>query len=537
MQHLPPPADMNESWEQMRSLLEKEMPRGGGGGMPGGKRWWALGIAVGILFLATWLSGEHARDKKAPGTEITSTVKQPAVESNKAVLPGNTNGPAAPSAVAKEAQAATGTPGQPVASAPAVNDNSPEKSRGEPALPADNNVASHPERTTAKNNKNNHLKPVDEAIITPGSNRTTKKNNRLKTGTANNNKTVVASRNGSVNGNRSPHRRPLRELATGKTPPVKDGGQKELTSKNGKQTGIELTDSKPSEDRVRSSNVKAPPRYIDTKPEPALHPGSQIQRDYAARSGLLPQRPAVNASVAKKKVTKSREAGTFAAGFSLPLAFPLGDQRAMGYNFRGGHNTISDYLPSPHLQYHLNGNTFLQTEAQFISPQFIPSVLLYNSMPPMVAGYYTSTSIYARKLYYFNLPVSIHYSPFPGFYLGSGLQFSSLISGIALTEERRWAQGGPVSVKERYSRFSRDTLSDRINGNEFRLLLDANYYWSKFTVGLRYNQALSNYISFQVSPSMPYSFSRNRALQFYLRYNLWEEKKKPNNGKTLLTFK
>jgi hypothetical protein len=113
-----------------------------------------------------------------------------------------------------------------------------------------------------------------------------------------------------------------------------------------------------------------------------------------------------------------------------------------------------------------------------------------------------------------------------------------LISGIALTEERKWTQGGgTVYLKDVYSRFSRDTLSDKINGNEFRLLLDANYYWSKFTVGLRYNQALSNYISFQVSPSMPYSFSRNRALQFYLRYNLWEEKKKPNNGKTLLTFK
>jgi hypothetical protein len=539
MQHLPPPADINESWEEMRSLLEKEMPRGGGGGMPGGKRWWALGIAIGILFLATWLSGEHARDKKAPGAEIAGTARQPAVEANKAALPGNTDGPAtAPSGIAKEGEAATGTPDQPVASAPAVNDNSPEKSRGEPVLP-DKEAASHPERTVKKNNNNDHLKPVDEAIITPESKRTNSKKNSIKTGRANN-KTIIPFRNGSVNGNAPSHHRPLRELANGKTSPgsANRKGQKELTNKNGKQTGNELADSKPSEDRVRSSNVKAPPRYIDTKPEPALHPGPQILRDYAVRSGLLPQRPAANTSTAQKKVTKRREAGTFAAGFSLPLAFPLGDQRAMGYNFRGGHNTISDYLPSPHLQYHLNGNTFLQTEVQFISPQFIPSVLLYNSMSPMSGGYYTSTSIFARKLYYFNLPVSIHYSPFPGFYLGSGLQFSSLISGIALTEERKWTQGGgTVYLKDVYSRFSRDTLSDKINGNEFRLLLDANYYWSKFTVGLRYNQALSNYISFQVSPSMPYSFSRNRALQFYLRYNLWEEKKKPNNGKTLLTFK
>jgi hypothetical protein len=540
MQHLPPPADMNESWEQMRSLLDKEMPRGGGGGMPGGKRWWVLGLAVGILFLATWLSGDHGKNNKAPGTEIAGTTQQPAPEANKAALPGKTDGPAAaPSSSAEEGHADPGAPEQPVANAPAVNDNSPEKSRGEPLSPADKDVVSHPERAVTKNNKNDHLKPADEAIITPESNRTSKNRNTIKGGitTSEKEKEVVTSRKGGSTGNRLPNNRPRREVTAGKTSSAAGKDPKNTKDKNGLLAGNDLSYSKPAEERVRSSKVKAPPRYIDTKPEPALHPGPQIQKDYAERSGLLPRRPAANASAAKKKVTKSREAGTLAVGFSLPLAFPLGDQRAMGYNYRGGHNTISDYLPSPHLQYHLNGNTFLQTEAQFISPQFIPSVLLYNRMSPMMGGYYTSTSIFAKKLYYFNLPVSIHYSPFPGFYLGSGLQFSSLISGIALTEERKWAQGGgPVYVKEQYSRFRKDTLSDRINGNEFRLLLDANYYWSKFTVGLRYNQALTNYISFQVSPSMPYSFNKNRALQFYLRYNLWEEKKKPNN-KTLLTFK
>jgi hypothetical protein len=442
MQHLPPPADINQSWEQMRSLLDKEMPRGGGGGMPGGKRWWALGLAVGILFLATWLSGDHGRNKKVPGTEIAGTAQQPTSEEKKAVLPGKTDGPAAASS-AEGGHADPGAPEQPVANAPAANDNSPEKSRGEPVLSADKDVASHPERTIAKNNKNDHLKPADEAIITPETNRTNKNKNTIKGGNTTRGKEVVVSRKGRSTGNRLLNNRPQRELAAGKTPPAAAGNkQKNVKDKNGPLAGNDLSYSKPAEERVRPSKVQAPPRYINTRPEPVLHPGPQMQKDYAARSGLLPQRPAANTSVAKKKVTKSRVAGTLAVGFSLPLAFPLGDQRAMGYNFRGGHNTISDYLPSPHLQYHLNGNTFLQTEAQFISPQFIPSVLLYNSMSPMMGGYYTSTSIFAKKLYYFNLPVSIHYSPFPGFYLGSGLQFSSLISGIALTEERKWSQGG-----------------------------------------------------------------------------------------------
>jgi hypothetical protein len=201
---------------------------------------------------------------------------------------------------------------------------------------------------------------------------------------------------------------------------------------------------------------------------------------------------------------------------------------------------VSDYLPSPHLQYHLSSKTFLQTEAQFTSPQFVRSTLLYETKGPVVAGGYTTNSVYAKKLYYFNIPVSIHHSPFPGFYMGTGIQFSSMLSGVALTEEKKWTAGGNGTlIRETYSRFRNDTLSSRINGNEFRVLLDANYFFNRFTVGLRYNQALSNYISFRVSPNVPYTFEKNRALQFYLRYNLWEEKKRAaaGAGKKVLALK
>ncbi len=70
------------------------------------------------------------------------------------------------------------------------------------------------------------------------------------------------------------------------------------------------------------------------------------------------------------------------------------------------------------------------------------------------------------------------------------------------------------------------------------MLLDANYYFNNFTVGLRYNQALSNYISFPpIARQCLIQFDKNRALQFYMRYNLWEEKKKAKANKTMLTLK
>jgi hypothetical protein len=227
----------------------------------------------------------------------------------------------------------------------------------------------------------------------------------------------------------------------------------------------------------------------------------------------------------------------FAIGLSLPLAFPLGDQKAFGYNVNGGPNTASDYIPAPHVQLHFSSKSYIQSELQFMSPQFIRPVLLYQSQYRTPVSN-TTSSVYARKLYYFNVPVSVHYSPFRNFYMGTGLQFSSLLSGVAMREQIRTGMVSSDSIYNvSYSKFSNDSLSHRLNSNEMRLMLDANYYWNRFTVGLRYNQALSDYVSTRVAPAIPYTVDKNKSLQFYMRYNLWEDKKRKTNGGKMLTFK
>ena len=127
--------------------------------------------------------------------------------------------------------------------------------------------------------------------------------------------------------------------------------------------------------------------------------------------------------------------------------------------------------------------------------------------------------------------------------MGTGLQYSSLLSGIAHYEKikRTVTPMGPAQeyvIEDYFTRFKNDSLSRRLNGNELRLLVDMSYYWSRFTVGLQYSQAFNNYVSFQVTPVSAYQFDKNKSLQFYLRYNIWEDKKrKKNKGQSLLTLK
>ncbi len=227
----------------------------------------------------------------------------------------------------------------------------------------------------------------------------------------------------------------------------------------------------------------------------------------------------------------------FALGLSLPLGFPLGDQKMLGYNAAAGANTTSDYIPSVHLQYHFHSKSYIQAEFQAMSPQYIRPVMVYHKEYNTSVSH-TTSSIYARKLYYLNVPVSVHYSPFRHFYLGTGLQLSSMLSGVAQHEKIRTGMVSSDSVyQSSYAKFGNDSIGSRLRGTELRVLLDANYYWNRFTVGLRYTQALGNYVSMRASPASPPVFDKNKSLQFYLRYNLWEWKKREAPHERILTFK
>lgn len=259
--------------------------------------------------------------------------------------------------------------------------------------------------------------------------------------------------------------------------------------------------------------------------------GENLMRYRPYRSRFPEETPRTRAL--RNRVVGTGENKNFVFGLTLPLTVAISDQKTSAFNIGGGSSKLSDYLPSPHVQYHINDRSFLQTEIQFYSPQYVRPALLYQQTQPNTSGVgsnvYRTRSVYTEKLYYFNLPVSGYYSPFKNFYLGTGMQYSRLLSGIAHVQETTGPavnpSGNTIVVNDYFSRFSRDTLSAALNNNEFRVLLDANYYWKKFTMGFRYNQALGNYISMQVNGFNPYYTDRNKSFLFYLRYNLWENQK------------
>lgn len=608
LQHLPAPAGANRSWEQMRAILDKELPRGGsGGGSGGGGRWWIFGAMTALVFLGTWLTGKQfaprnhrrsataatsANDSSAratgsppvvslPVTAPESTAAKPVLSYNEKPSAQNTNNnkPLADDSILHNNPSSdntvTNTGG--AGKTPGNDHTTTGNSTGDHTVisenPADNSApagnaatASKPGNNTLPSNKTpaSHSNPSHTSRSrtrsrgdnTPSSNANVARNNRSpknKTGNNRNNTAIVSShpdrsRHTQIN-NRSNTGRGAGNIAANNKK-QKGNNQQKIERSPDKETPVASNNSTVTipVQRPLNSSLVAIPSVAGIVPEPASVLEDSVTANYNDYVNAMFPAPPVAATANRKKGRSFGEGapGTFAIGITLPMNLPINDQVALGLNRNARPNTLSDFLPSLNLQYRLNTHAFVQTEIQFSSPQYISPLLMYQRKQdqPFTASY-AYTSISARKLYYFNLPLTVHYSPVPGLYLGAGIQYSALLSGVALSEKKQSWGGGPgggpreMTIKYEYSKFSHDSLSCMLKSTDWRLVLDFNYYWNRFTVGFRYNQGLSDYADFRIANTSYAVRDKNKATQFYVRYNIWEDRKRNNrkSNKNLLTFK
>lgn len=221
----------------------------------------------------------------------------------------------------------------------------------------------------------------------------------------------------------------------------------------------------------------------------------------------------------------------WAAGLSLNSGVSLNSQNRFNYNVNAKKGVLLDYIPSPYLQFHLNNYVYVQTELNLITPQYTPQLLIYRSNSEIAAqaGMSQQKSIYIQKMYYFNWPLSLHYSPISNLYFSGGIQFSSFQSGLASIEEKQYntltGADHPSSVYTNTLKFKDDSIAAKIAPNEWRWQVGAEYYWNRFSVGLRYNQSFKNAINTTVSPLLPPTVSRNQSMFLFVRYNLFESRR------------
>lgn len=238
-----------------------------------------------------------------------------------------------------------------------------------------------------------------------------------------------------------------------------------------------------------------------------------------AKTDSAQQRPAVKNEEEKKKDYY------FSAGLALQQQIPFAGQKANPYDRYGRKGSLADYIPSVYVRFHQDKKWFLQSEFRYGAPQSVKEII-YNSDSISDTGNVitTTTSFQLKKTFYHQLPLSFNYYVLPNWSVGAGLMYSRFQS--AVSEE---------TVRQRNNQLQRDSLLSRklvyikasddsvsvFTSSQLHALIETQYQWKRFSLGLRYTQGLRPFIRYTGANGV-LSEEKNKSLQIFLRYRLWK---------------
>lgn len=248
---------------------------------------------------------------------------------------------------------------------------------------------------------------------------------------------------------------------------------------------------------------------------------------------------AANASGLQQEVVGAKKYISLGLKLSHPVA--IGGQRSSGLDKNGKQNQWQNYIPSLFAQLHFSKTFYMQAEWSPVSAQYTPNHVLYYHTDVSNPEMREERTIKLDKLYYTNIPLSLHYNtPLKGITVGAGLQYSLLKRVILQDQVNDYLIGAthtdvsekrnttvaknPRSVQESNSG---DVVNDVVGAfrrDDWRLLADVNYGYKSLHGGLRFTSGLhpyinSNFTGLQIK-------DRNEALQLYLGYAIFETRKK-----------
>lgn len=535
LQDLPKP-DMEASWQQMKLLLDKEMPEAGVvPPPPRGKAGWRLPVILfsalavlvtGWLWYGHSLPGKNAEVVKNTSGDIhnrqaeqqesreaaasntaSSTVanKAPAVNTDIAVAPGDNNTEKVPGPV-KEPKPSTLAFDKPVANGAA--------GKGDKLNGAFSTKGNHDDKLTGTENPVNDLTqlPLLKPVATMGNTLPHKTDQH-----------IISNTTGTETN--SNNQLDLNQHAPAPAAVVNQQTEKSLQY----QPASVPRENYFSDDYQRMLSITGYSNQQQISVPPAVWTLPDVEKERKTILKNIRKAERRNERELAKSYRNTRSfwgAGTdrwFAAGIAPYQNLAVGAQQYYNYNAAGNRGVATDYIPAPYLQFHVTDRVYLLSEFQFNTPQATPNLLLAQKTNSNPLINWATENTYLRKMYYFNMPLSFYYSPFKNVYVGSGVQFSSFSSGLAYREQ---LDGNRSVMHSEVLKIREDSLSSSIRSSEWRYLVDANYYVDRFMFGFRYNQALNPYINIKQGANLGAVQARNQAFQFYIRYNIIVSKKR-----------
>lgn len=234
----------------------------------------------------------------------------------------------------------------------------------------------------------------------------------------------------------------------------------------------------------------------------------------------------INNNTLQKKDSLSKKPIFFAAGIALHQLVPVGGQKFSPYNSLGRKGTLADYVPSIYFRIYKDQKWFVQTEFRYGAPQYNKEILYFQQK--IVDSFNTNTqttSNRVKKTYYHQLPVSFNYFVLPHFSTGLGFTWNKFTSAVIEQEVKETNNITQVDTLQTKKIFKTTETDSNFVSSYFQALIEMQYQLKRFSFGARFSFGLEPYIKFQL-PGGQKQEEKNSSLQIFIRYNLWESKKK-----------
>ncbi|MBC7851172.1 MAG: hypothetical protein H7Y31_15625, partial [Chitinophagaceae bacterium] len=346
LDHMRPPGTADEHWPQMKELLDRQAPKGGG-------RWWVYGIIAGLLIISGWIGSNYIdrSDPQVAGNTDTQQVDDRPPQNN--------------AALQKAAEARSDPDERPTSNQKITTTSDKTSTQLPPSSEPGETTSAVSSPTGTDKLGEEKIVANDVAVSKKGDLKSIPKNTPLIK-----NKSARSSeeyRNDEVEGLAAAKpSRSKNQYNVNARPDLKSG----VKSENSKKSPTEIISTVKDEELLARAAITNASLVDLTE---GGEPGGSIDT-MSLGYAILPAgperiNPRFRSNSDRVKALKNRAVGTgtnknFAIGLSLPLSFPMSDQRAISYNFNAGPNTVSDYLPSPHAQYHFNKFSYIQAEIQ-----------------------------------------------------------------------------------------------------------------------------------------------------------------------------
>lgn len=240
-------------------------------------------------------------------------------------------------------------------------------------------------------------------------------------------------------------------------------------------------------------------------------------------------------SLAKETIKKlkadsmDKQKVEFSAGIGLQQQLPLAGQKWNPYNAQGRKGTLADYIPSVYIRLTKPRKWFLQSEFRYGAPQYTKD-FTYRQMIVNDTGanprFSIITSSSLKKTYYHQLPVTFNYFIRPGWSIGAGIQWNKFSS--AVSEKQKIIRNNILqqdSVQSKIVEREKGDTATEFKKSYLQAVIETQYQWKRFSFGARYSFGLQPYIQFTL-PGGAQQQEKNNSLQFFIRYELWKQKKK-----------